>query len=169
MIALPWKKLCANFILPCGENHYGFFLRCPTSFYNRPLVFTHKNSPFSLKISAKLRCQPKIGVLNAAQSFFRVSANPDTSTCSRFSRTASQIFSLVIFHFVANNQFEGDSSKNLESIFRCESLAGSHLRGGQLAAKSSSRPPLQTDAFLVDFARLSGCVIFPQTQHRRGR
>ena len=36
MIALPWKKLCANFILPCGENHYGFFLRCPTSFYNRP-------------------------------------------------------------------------------------------------------------------------------------
>jgi len=28
--------LCANFILPCGENHYGFFLRCPTSFYNRP-------------------------------------------------------------------------------------------------------------------------------------
>ena len=37
MIALPWKKLCANFILPCGENHYGFFLRCPTSFYNRPL------------------------------------------------------------------------------------------------------------------------------------
>ncbi|MGN8969414.1 hypothetical protein, partial [Intestinimonas sp. HCP28S3_D6] len=37
VIALPWKKLCANFILPCGENHYGFFLRCPTSFYNRPL------------------------------------------------------------------------------------------------------------------------------------
>ena len=37
MIALPWKKLCANFILPCGENHYGFFLRCPTSFYNQPL------------------------------------------------------------------------------------------------------------------------------------
>ena len=36
MIALPWKMLCANFILPCGENHYGFFLRCPTSFYNRP-------------------------------------------------------------------------------------------------------------------------------------
>ena len=36
MIALPWKKLCANFILPCGENHYGFFLRCPTSFYNQP-------------------------------------------------------------------------------------------------------------------------------------
>ena len=28
--------MCANFILPCGENHYGFFLRCPTSFYNRP-------------------------------------------------------------------------------------------------------------------------------------
>ena len=39
MIALPWKKLCANFILPCGENHYGFFLRCPTSFYNRPIYF----------------------------------------------------------------------------------------------------------------------------------
>ena len=37
MIALPWKKLCANFILPCGENHYGFFLRCPTSFYNQPI------------------------------------------------------------------------------------------------------------------------------------
>ena len=37
MIALPWKMLCANFILPCGENHYGFFLRCPTSFYNRPI------------------------------------------------------------------------------------------------------------------------------------
>ena len=36
VIALPWKMLCANFILPCGENHYGFFLRCPTSFYNRP-------------------------------------------------------------------------------------------------------------------------------------
>ncbi|MGN8969926.1 hypothetical protein, partial [Intestinimonas sp. HCP28S3_D6] len=36
--ALPWKKLCANFILPCGENHYGFFLRCPTSFYNRPKI-----------------------------------------------------------------------------------------------------------------------------------
>lgn len=28
--------MCANFILPCGENHYGFFLRCPTSFYNQP-------------------------------------------------------------------------------------------------------------------------------------
>ena len=39
MIALPWKKLCANFILPCEENHYGFFLRCPTSFYNRPIIF----------------------------------------------------------------------------------------------------------------------------------
>ena len=38
MIALPWKKLCANFILPCGENHYGFFLRCPTSFYNQPQI-----------------------------------------------------------------------------------------------------------------------------------
>ena len=38
MIALPWKKLCANFILPCGENHYGFFLRCPTSFYNQPKI-----------------------------------------------------------------------------------------------------------------------------------
>ena len=42
MIALPWKKLCANFILPCGENHYGFFLRCPTSFYNRPLDHIQK-------------------------------------------------------------------------------------------------------------------------------
>ena len=31
--------MCANFILPCGENHYGFFLRCPTSFYNRPIYF----------------------------------------------------------------------------------------------------------------------------------
>lgn len=43
MIALPWKKLCANFILPCGENHYGFFLRCPTSFYNRPKYFDKQN------------------------------------------------------------------------------------------------------------------------------
>ena len=31
--------MCANFILPCGENHYGFFLRCPTSFYNQPNNF----------------------------------------------------------------------------------------------------------------------------------
>ena len=31
--------MCANFILPCGENHYGFFLRCPTSFYNQPNLF----------------------------------------------------------------------------------------------------------------------------------
>ena len=30
--------MCANFILQCGENHYGFFLRCPTSFYNRPSI-----------------------------------------------------------------------------------------------------------------------------------
>jgi hypothetical protein len=28
--------LCANFILPYGENHYGFFLRCPTSLCNQP-------------------------------------------------------------------------------------------------------------------------------------
>ena len=28
--------MCANFILPCGENHYGFFLRCPTSLCNQP-------------------------------------------------------------------------------------------------------------------------------------
>lgn len=50
MIALPWKKLCANFILPCGENHYGFFLRCPTSFYNQPakefvLITSNANHP----------------------------------------------------------------------------------------------------------------------------
>ena len=23
--------------MACGENHYGFFLRCPTSFYNQPI------------------------------------------------------------------------------------------------------------------------------------
>ena len=48
MIALPLKKLCSNFILPCGENHYGFFLRCPTSCYNRPLnksFFCHSKTP----------------------------------------------------------------------------------------------------------------------------
>ena len=49
VIALPWKKLCANFILPCGENHYGFFLRCPTSFYNRPIIRLHSTTQDPLK------------------------------------------------------------------------------------------------------------------------
>lgn len=51
--------MCANFILPCGENHYGFFLRCPTSFYNQPknyisgyyknqkYAFDPKNDPYN--------------------------------------------------------------------------------------------------------------------------
>ena len=49
MIALPWKKLCANFILPCRANHYGFFLRCPTSFYNRPIHFVSGLESLTLK------------------------------------------------------------------------------------------------------------------------
>ena len=63
MIALPWKKLCANFILPCGENHYGFFLRCPTSFYNRPIFDNETLNKFSTIESIKdildimLHCQ----------------------------------------------------------------------------------------------------------------
>ena len=52
MIALPWKKLCANFILPCGENHYGFFLRCPTSFYNQPLNKSGKEIANDLGMSS---------------------------------------------------------------------------------------------------------------------
>ena len=53
MIALPWKKLCANFILPCGENHYGFFLRCPTSFYNRPKDIQLESGPFPIELNVK--------------------------------------------------------------------------------------------------------------------
>ena len=40
--------MCANFILPCGENHYGFFLRCPTSFYNQPIKLAKPYLIFSV-------------------------------------------------------------------------------------------------------------------------
>ena len=34
-IVLPWQMWCRNFILPCRENHYGFFVKCPTSLCNQ--------------------------------------------------------------------------------------------------------------------------------------
>ena len=62
MIALPWKKLCANFILPCGENHYGFFLRCPTSFYNQPdiLMLKYDNKFTVVQIAQALNMDAQV-------------------------------------------------------------------------------------------------------------
>ena len=38
VIALPWQMLCRNFILPCWKITMDFFVRCPTSLCNQPLI-----------------------------------------------------------------------------------------------------------------------------------
>ena len=63
--------LCANFILPCGENHYGFFLRCPTSFYNRPpeLFADLENNPDMIVSLMLFGEYPQKSVVDAAVKF----------------------------------------------------------------------------------------------------